>query len=298
MEHAEKKVKNVNINAIGKASSGRLASTLSADLADEICKEKGLNGDYDDFEDLQRRVRGLGPKKIEKLREAGFVVDRRGGGGVGGGGGGCGGGGGEREEKERVAAARPPVDDAAADVNFPELRSDVNSFKAQTWRHRDDCCLYTLLKQRELKKQGIVEEVDHVLECQLLNYANEKLGESMGSAYRTRGSQDHLRALFNNVSNLNVTTHEVNQKKKGPFTIWVHEKKALGGSARQLEDILSDSKARSLRDDGTWARITSSMVLAHGELEVDVGNIRAKAQQDQASNILEELKDMMSQMGI
>ena len=63
-----------NINAIARTSSGRLADILSANLADSIVKERELNGDFASFEDLQKRIRGLGPVKINKLKEAGFVV--------------------------------------------------------------------------------------------------------------------------------------------------------------------------------------------------------------------------------
>ena len=63
-----------NINAISRTSSGRLAQPLSASLADSIVKERDRNGDYKDYEDLRQRIHGLGPVKVNKLKEAGFVV--------------------------------------------------------------------------------------------------------------------------------------------------------------------------------------------------------------------------------
>ena len=63
-----------NVNAIARTSSGRLAQTLSASLADSIVKERERNGDFQDFEDLRKRIHGLGPVKINKLKEAGFIV--------------------------------------------------------------------------------------------------------------------------------------------------------------------------------------------------------------------------------
>ena len=63
-----------NINAIARTSSGRLAQTLSASLADSIVKERERNGDFKDYEDLRQRIHGLGPVKVNKLKEAGFVV--------------------------------------------------------------------------------------------------------------------------------------------------------------------------------------------------------------------------------
>ena len=63
-----------NINAIARTSSGRLAQTLSADLADRIVSDRALNGDFASFDDLKGRIHGLGPVKIKKLKEAGFIV--------------------------------------------------------------------------------------------------------------------------------------------------------------------------------------------------------------------------------
>ena len=58
-----------NINAIARTSSGRLAQTLSASLADSIVKERERNGDYKDYEDLRLRIHGLGPVKVNKLKD-------------------------------------------------------------------------------------------------------------------------------------------------------------------------------------------------------------------------------------
>ena len=63
-----------NINAIARTSSGRLAETISANLADSIVKDRDLNGDFASFDDLKDRIHGLGPVKIKKLKEAGFIV--------------------------------------------------------------------------------------------------------------------------------------------------------------------------------------------------------------------------------
>jgi len=262
----------VNINAIGKSSSGRLASVLNAELADEIIKDRELRGEFKDFEDLEERVRGLGPVKIQKLKDANFVINAAGGGGG--------------------AAV------ADLDTHFPGLRrGDVNKLKDQTWRHRDNKCLYTLLTPSKMKSKNHEEEVDHVIECQVLELANKISGDDIGPAYRTRGTQESLRAIFNNVSNLNVTTNFVNQKKKGPFETWINNKKA-GRSNRTIEDILPDSKAKVLVDDGTWSNIEKAMVKVYDELEEDAKDFRAEAQRAHAERILEEIKNMMSQMGI
>lgn len=262
----------VNINTIGRASSGRLAKVLNAELADEIIKDREIRGEFKDFEDLKERVYGLGDVKIKKLKDEGFVINAA---GVGGG-----------------AAV------ADLDTNFPKLRrGDVSALKDQTWRHRDNKCLYTLLTPTKMKSKNLEEEVDHVIECQVLELANEISGAELGPAYRTRGTQESLRAMFNNVSNLNVTTQFVNQKKKGPFETWINNKKA-GRSNKTIEDILPESKAKVLTDDGTWTNIEKAMVKVYDELEEDAKDFRAEAQRAHAERILEEIKNMMSQMGI
>jgi DNA uptake protein ComE-like DNA-binding protein len=62
-----------NINDIGRPSSKRLAQALTMEISDEIIQERGRNGDCQSFDNLQDRVHGLGPVKIKKLKEAGFV---------------------------------------------------------------------------------------------------------------------------------------------------------------------------------------------------------------------------------
>ena len=67
---------NSNINSIGRASSGRLAAVLTRDLADAVLLAK-ITRDFKDFNDLQQRVRGIGPVKIEELKQEGFRVEQR-----------------------------------------------------------------------------------------------------------------------------------------------------------------------------------------------------------------------------
>ena len=81
----------------------------------------------------------------------------------------------------------------------------------------------------------------------MVDFANAKVSID-APAFRTRGSQAAIPALFNNVENLNVTSHAVNQRKKGPFTQWLHRN--ASGVSVTLEDILPDSAAKELLDDG------------------------------------------------
>ena len=62
-----------NINSLGRGSSA-LSEALSADLALRIIDVRNRGGPYTSWEDLQARIHGLGPKKIEKLKSEGFCI--------------------------------------------------------------------------------------------------------------------------------------------------------------------------------------------------------------------------------
>ena len=124
-----------NINAIGKSNSGALLTALkSTELADEIIRIKDLE-EYKDFNDLQRRVFGLGPKKINALKEAGFVVEQR-----------VTAGGGSKGESKGKSTAIETLS------KLSDIRGEVKSLRDQTWRHRDNACLYTLKKKKDIEK--------------------------------------------------------------------------------------------------------------------------------------------------
>ena len=131
---ANTRPRRVNINAIGRTSSGRLVNTLCVRLADKIIGVRERGGDFGSFEDMRTRVDGLGPVKIKALKEAGFVIeatrDRR-----------------EAEEETTLLRS---------------VRGQVDVMIAQTWRHREDQDLYT--KQLTRVVETLTPEVDHVWE--------------------------------------------------------------------------------------------------------------------------------------
>lgn len=264
--------KAININAIGRASSRRLVEVLSAELADAIIKAKEFS-DFENFDDLKERVRGIGPKKIELLRAAGFVVVKR-------------------EGKASAAVEAQPKVSATGILG--SLRDDVEALSEQTWTHRHNKCLYTSKKKGQVVKE--TPEVDHIWEIQVLNTVNQ-IVSAENVAYRTRGNQETLKTLFNSVENLNVTTHYVNQKKKGPFTKWLHATEH--GMTKSIEDCLSESKALDLRDDGTWANIEKAVVLSWDELQTECRTmIRDEGMRRHAKRVLDELNGTLSRMGI
>ena len=254
-----------NINGIAKGSSQRLAHALSAGMADDILHEKEVGGEFKDFTDLERRVSGIGPAKVKNMRNAGFFVS---------------------------PTKRAIVDGAHAEdeVRLEDLRGDVKSLDGTVWRYRNNKDLYT-----GLSKAKVVElqpEVDHVWECQLVNYANQRAAQALTDAGRrlaahTRGAQSSLKKMVNSRVNLNVTTHEVNQAKKGPFSQWLHRRQK--GESLILEDV---HLPRRLVDSGTWARVERSVVNTYKDLEEAAGD-HAYSQA-----VLEEMNVMLDAMRI
>ena len=152
----DKPKKKININAIGKASSERLAVCLSADLADAIIRERELQHlDFTSWDDLKHRIHGLGEKKIQKLKDNGFVIEETGktvrsaAAEAGGGG------------SSHTKGGKEKGDDELA--SLPSIRTDVNCLRDQTWRHRNDKDMYTEKTKNYFKKHTEEKtEVDHV----------------------------------------------------------------------------------------------------------------------------------------
>jgi hypothetical protein len=254
---------SININAIGRANSGRLASVFSSDIADAVLLAKCNAGDFDDFHDLQKRVFGIGDKKIQDLKEAGFRVEKR----------------------QQVAMGdEEPIED---------LRAGVKCKTDQVWRSTKYTCKYTLLKKKEVEKNK--PEVDHCWEIQVLKYAYSC---ALHGYRETRSASEALKNIINSELNLNVTTHEVNQAKKGPFMQVVNLYKKRGGyeGGPTLEDM--NCVPRQLVDEGHWARIKGAMVESYEAMEQQTDDLRDDAQKLLAKRVIEHVHRMMDQMGI
>jgi hypothetical protein len=156
--------RQLNINAIGRTSSGRLVKTLSATLADKIIGVRERGGDFGSFEDMQTRVDGLGPVKITALKEAGLVIEAT------------------RDRKEAEEET----------TLLRSVRGHVDVMRAQTWRHREDQDLNT--KQRRRVVETLTPEVDHVWECQIINFVNSQVVKD-NPAYRTRACKTFFELL-------------------------------------------------------------------------------------------------------
>ena len=207
-------------------------------------------------------MRGIGPVKIEELKEAGFRVEQR--------------------QAAAVEGGEPGAD---------WLRADVRCMKDQVWRFTSNNCLYTLLPKRQVEQR--VPEVDHRWEIQVLKYAY-----ALDGARDTRGARQALKSIVNSELNLNVTTHQVNQAKKGPFMRMVNLYKSRDGyrGAPSFEDM--NCVPRKLVDDGHWARIESAMVVSYEQMERQTSDLRDDAQRRLAERVMKHVHGMIGQMGI
>ena len=187
------------------------------------------------------------------------------------------------------------VDD---DTSKLTLRTPVADKSEEVWRLRREIDIYS----RKSRKEVYEPEVDHVWECQLADMAWDKaVVESFhfGPAANTRQSRKTTMAIVNDPLNLNVTTHTINQRKKGPFTRWKHSYEA--DRPRDLDDCVSESQpGRQLRDDGYWANIERAVVVTYDEMvkRAALDQAQKSVGVEARAAWLEELNVLMDKMSI
>ena len=296
-----------DINCLGKGSSA-LSEALSADLALRIIDVRNRGGPYADWQDLQARVHGLGPKKIEKLKSEGFCI-------------------------QPVSSTTSDVGDIFSrfnDLNIATVTSPpgvspvkksasstsssstqdiaptgslrdpgVNRYKENTWVKRGNKDLYTLKTKKAIEKMGELE-VDHVWEIQVIDHCNMKLRANGPVGYNTRASQKALKDTMNSVHNLNVTLHQINQSKKGPFVRFINKHQLDDYSSFSLEDALEESRAGSkLRENNVWNNIKKSIVHVYDDLgSSEVQGALGSDVRVHTERLLGEMNNMLAKMDI
>lgn len=254
------------INKIGRDSSKRLADTITSGLADAILREKALNGDFCSWEDLRLRVHGLGEKKIQVLKNAGFEV---------------------------TPPPPPPPLTEEIDTNvFQEnytVRQNVADRADATWRYRNNHDIYTdFTKAKTLKEDS---EVDHVIECQQTNASIASVSEGKRIL---RSMTAAVENLFNSEKNLNVTTMKINRAKWGPIKRFMS---APTSSGKLVEEFARES-CPSLVQDGTWNKIEQAQVLCYDEMLEEAADLSNSAASKHIEELLEHLKGEFGKMGI
>eukprot|EP00730_Choanoeca_flexa_P019866 TRINITY_DN9717_c0_g2_i1.p1 TRINITY_DN9717_c0_g2~~TRINITY_DN9717_c0_g2_i1.p1 ORF type:complete len:217 (+),score=21.71 TRINITY_DN9717_c0_g2_i1:68-718(+) len=204
------------------------------------------------------------------------------------------------------------------------LRAPVKHLESQVWEHRDQIDIYTTKGRFAIKKLSQVE-VDHVVELQLLDLAwnlgvalNADVapsGNTRGNRHRGSNGLSWMMALLclqvfagqfvNGVDNLNVTTRDINQLKKGPFTRFRNDYRKHQGSTRDMSLASYVSSARlangsnralwaTMMDEGTWHRIEGAVVRSYEDLSHLCYSMPSVS--DQANKALEAFSDELGEM--
>ena len=126
--------------------------------------------------------------------------------------------------------------------------------------------------------------VDHVVEVQVLNTAMDQLGNP-GETVADRVKIQHIKKAVNGHANLNVTSRDINQSKKGPFTTFVRQFRASQVYGATLDDIAREKKNQNLRrmiDEGIWdnivVQVAESAAAIHDDLISQGGIVRTYAE--------------------
>ena len=204
----------------------------------------------------------------------------------------------DREDDDNNDNANGSDDDElnTSSSSDSHLRANVSSKSSQAWKFRGERDVYTNFRNYT---DIVKPEVDHVWEIQLLDRAWEKATQHIPPSVLHAG-REAVAKFVNDVGNLNVTSHIVNQKKKGPFMRW---KKRLDESRlRQrplIEAIELSARAdesremRKMIDNGTWSRICGTIVTTFDYLHEECNSGKAPAT---AQRIVVEFGDQVHEL--
>jgi hypothetical protein len=147
-------------------------------------------------------------------------------------------------------------------------RKNVSRLRNEVWDTRNGCDAYTGSSRNALAENQ--QNVDHVLEVQLVHFA----AEEQLSAHR--GLAERMCEVVNKPINLNVTSREINQAKKGPFTAALNRLRKKDGCLRPIcvEQLARSGRAKWLVDQGHWSLIEKEVVLSYDAVEESLQNER------------------------
>lgn len=154
----------------------------------------------------------------------------------------------DTKQRDIVALAPASAEESLSTVDLFSFREEVSSKRDAVWEFRGQTDVYTGLTREIMVRHNIPQEVDHVIEIQMFQAA----GASMQGSVWTRATTRAVRAIANDLSNLNVTSRAINQKKNGPTGVWLKT-----DQERSLADSVwaGTPAGRELSLHGTWGRI-------------------------------------------
>lgn len=148
------------------------------------------------------------------------------------------------------------------------FRKNVSRLRTVVWEARDDRDAYTGKSRRALAEDH--QNVDHVIEVQLIEFA---AGDALAAH---AGLAAQFCEVVNTPANLNVTSREINQAKKGPFTAALNRLKKRDGTLRSIsvEQLARTGRAKWLVEKGVWARIEKETVASYDAVETRLNSQR------------------------
>lgn len=180
-----------------------------------------------------------------------------------------------------------------------DLRENVSKRTDEIWTYRGGVDVYTKLSRKKYQAQRTDTENDHVLEVQILN----DVQKSLGPAYNTRAMEKSLKVIVNDVCNLNVTDHRINQAKKGPFTTW--RNCYNNGNPISFDDAIERTSSvygkTEMKDKGYWTNIKREVVNTYDTMADylhDPGQILDYRPPKSLSTVADELERRLNAMKI
>lgn len=173
------------------------------------------------------------------------------------------------------------------------LRGSVTEKADAVWanRRRD---LYTLKKREDTKDP----EVDHILEIQFLRLALDHASHK-AQTQPSGAEVKQLHSKVNGLLNLNVTTHALNQKKRGPFTSWCNNEKKETARPLSLYQFAVTSFADYDQFAKHWALIEGAVVRAYDDVLTDLcADLQPASQPVVAEFCVNSLPDLFARLKV
>ena len=197
------------------------------------------------------------------------------------------------------AAAKAAANAGIDITGVQSMRWDVSKKGNVVWGYRETDA-YTGRGRKETC--AMYPQVDHILEVQLGDFAHVHawcaVGARPGSMAAAQAHEQIAYAL-NGVTNLNVTTKKINCAKRGPFTSALNRLNSDSLRDLKLEQFARQGRARSLVDDGTWARIEGAIVNAYDATNRQLSEVDMLPRAAEfAERTMEELGSVLDRLGV
>ncbi|PNH08242.1 hypothetical protein TSOC_005241 [Tetrabaena socialis] len=157
------------------------------------------------------------------------------------------------------------------------FRKSVTHKAGRVWDNSEKKDLYTGWRRMKFEQEGVGQEVDHIVECQLWEYMWEN---AFDGRMTTRGRLAPVVALWNDVDNLNVTSERLNQSKGDAFEVWKDGR----------EDSLWSALVRYNVPGNHRAKICVAFEEAAGWLADELGELADEKECELYGNMASELE--------